>query len=71
MIHSLLVNKSQVFYSDDSLNLMCASLSTNCLKWTGAFLGDTLMLDHRCKYDKPLRCVAMNFDWPKVLLFFI
>ena len=32
-------------------------------------LGNIMMFDHRCKYEEPLRYVAMDFDWPKVSLF--
>ena len=35
---SLMVNKPQVFYNDDSSNLLCAPLCTNSLKWSEAFL---------------------------------
>ena len=34
---SLYINKPQIFYNDDSLNLMCAALMTNSLKWSEGF----------------------------------
>ena len=42
---SLLVTKSQVFYNDDSSNLLCVPLCTNSLKWSESFLGDSMMYD--------------------------
>ena len=42
---SLCTNKPQIFYNNDSLNLMCAALTTNSLKWSEGFLGDTMMYD--------------------------
>ena len=43
-------DKPQIFYNDDSLNLMCAALTANLLKWSEGFLGDGMMYDFRCKY---------------------
>ena len=34
---SLCMNKMQIFYNDDSLNLMCAALTVNSLKWSEGF----------------------------------
>ena len=34
---SLCTNKPQIFYNDDSLNLMCAALMANSLKWSEGF----------------------------------
>ena len=42
---SLCTNKLQIFYNDDSLNVMCAALTTNSLKWSEGFLGDAMMYD--------------------------
>ena len=66
---SLLGNKSQVFYNDDSLNLLCAPLCTNSLKWSESFLGDSMMYDFRCKYEEPQRSITIDFDWPKISIF--
>ena len=52
---SLIANKSQVFYNDDASKPFCAQLMTNTLKWSKSFLGDVMMLDAHCKYEKPLR----------------
>ena len=66
---SLIANKSQVFYNDDTSKLFCAPLMTNSLKWSESFLGDVMMLDAHCKYEEPLRRCTMDFDWPKISLF--
>ena len=66
---SLLVNKMQVNYDDDCSPLLCTVLLTNTLKWSESFLGDTMLYDFHCKYEEPLRRIAMDMDAPKVLLF--
>ena len=66
---SLCANKPQIFYNDDSSNLMCAPLTTNSLKWSEGFLGDTMMYDFHCKYEEPLRNVVLDFDWLKISIF--
>ena len=63
---SLMVNKTQMNYSDDSSNVLCAPLSINMLKWTESFMGDAIMYDWRCKYEEPLRRIVLDFDYPKV-----
>ena len=60
---SLCTNKPQIFYNDDSLNLMCAALMANLLKWSEGFLGDGMM------YTEPLRSIAMDCDFPKIAIF--
>ena len=66
---SLMVNKTQVNYNDDSSNVLCAPLSVNMLKWSESFMGNAMMYDLQCKYEEPLRRIAFDFDCPKVLLF--
>ena len=66
---SLCMNKPQIFYNDDSLNLMCVALTANSLKWSEGFLGDGMMYDFGCKYEEPLRSRAMDFDIPKIAIF--
>ena len=66
---SLCMNKLQIFYNDDLLNLMCAALMEDSLKWSEGFLGDGMMYDFRCKYEEPLRSIAMDFDFPKIAIF--
>ena len=66
---SLCTNKLQIFYNDDSLNLMFASLMTNSLKWSEGFLGDAMMYDFCCKCEEPLRSIAMDFNFPKIAIF--
>ena len=64
-----MVNKPQVFYNDDSSNLLCAPLCTNSLKWSEGFLGDAMMYDSCCKYEELLRSITLDFDWPKMSIF--
>ena len=64
---SLRTNKLQIFYNDDLLNLMCVA---NSLKWSEGFLGDGTMYDFRCKYEIPLRSIAIDFDFPKIAMDF-
>ena len=66
---SLVINKPQIFYNDDSLDYYCLSLATNSLKWSESFLGDCMNFDNKCKYEEPLWSVALDTDWPKVCLF--
>ena len=66
---SLIANKAQVFYNDDTSKLFCAPLMANSLKCSESFLGDTMMLDSRFKYEEPLRQCMMDFGWPKISLF--
>ena len=65
----LCTNKTQIFYNDDSLNLMCVALMANSLKWSDGVLGDGMMYDFKCKYKQPLRSIAMDFDFPKIAIF--
>ena len=64
-----MVNKPQVFYNDDSSNLLCAPLCTNSLKWSEGFLGDAMMYDSHCKYEEPLRSITLDFYWSKMSIF--
>ena len=66
---SLMVNKTQVNYNDDSSNVLCAPLLVNMLKWSESFMGDAMMYDLQCKYEEPLRRIAFDFNCPKVSLF--
>ena len=66
---SLMGNKTQMNYNDDSSNVLCALLSVNTLKWSESFMGDAMMYDLQCKYEEPLRRIAFDFDCPKVSLF--
>ena len=66
---SLVINKPQIFYNDDSLDSYCLPLATNSLKWSESFLGDCMNFDNKCKYEEPLQSIALDIDWPKVCLF--
>ena len=66
---SLMVNKTQVNYNDDSSSVLCAPLSVNTLKWSESFMGDAMMYDLWCKYEEPLRRIAFDFNCPKISLF--
>ena len=66
---SLMVNKTQVNYNDDSSYMLCTLLSVNTLKWSESFMGDAMMYDLRCKYEEPLRRTEFDFDCPNVSLF--
>ena len=66
---SFCMNKPQIFYNSDLLNLMCVALMANLLKWSEGFLGNGMMYYFRCKYEEPLRSIAMDFDFPKIAIF--
>ena len=65
---SLLINKPQVFYNDDSLDSYCLPLTTNS-QWSESFLGNCMNFDNKCKYEESLWSIALDIDWPKVCLF--
>ena len=66
---SLLVNKPHMFYDDDSSDIHCLPLVRNTLKWSEGFLGDCMTLFLTCRYEEPIRSVALNTDWAKVAVF--
>ena len=59
---SLVINKPQIFYNDDSLDSYCLPLATNSLKWSESVLGDCMNFDNKCKYEEPLWSIALDID---------
>ena len=66
---SLIWNKSQVFYNDNSSYVHCLPLCINSLKWSESFLEDCVNFHAVCKYEEPIRSVALDMDWAKLSLF--
>ena len=66
---SLIVNKPHVFYNDDSQEVHCLPLARNALKWSEGFLGDCMTHALQCRYEEPMRKIALNMDSAKVGLF--
>ena len=68
---SLIVNKPHVFYNDDSHEVHCLPLplARNALKWSEGFLGDCMTYALQCRYEEPMRKIALNMDSAKVGLF--
>ena len=66
---SLMVNKPHVFYNDDSSNVHCLPLVKNALKWSEGFMGDCMTIFAGCRYEEPIRSIALDMDFPKVAIF--
>ena len=66
---SLIVNKPQVFYNDDSSLVYSAALTTNALKWTESVLGDCSRVFSSGELFEPIRTLAMDFDKVKLCVF--
>ena len=64
---SLLTNKPQVFYNDDSSFVYSTALATNALKWSESVLGDCSEVFSSGELFKPIRTLALN-DVDKVKL---
>ena len=57
---SLLTNKPQVFYNDDSSFVYSAALATNALKWSESVLGDCSKVFSSGELFKPIRTLALD-----------
>ena len=66
---SLLTNKPQVFYNDDSSVVYGAPLATNALKWTESVLGDCSEIFSSGELFEPIRTLALDFDKVKLCVF--
>ena len=64
---SLLTNKPQVFYNNDSSFMYSAALATNALKWSESMLGDCSEVFSSGELFEPIRTLALN-DVNKVKL---
>ena len=64
---SLLTNKPQVFYNDDSSFVYSAALATNALKWSESMLGDCSEVFSSGESFEPIRTLALD-DVDKVKL---
>ena len=66
---SLLTNKPQVFYNDDSSFVYSAPLATNALKWTESILGDCSQIFSSGELFEPLRTLVLDFNKVKPCVF--
>ena len=66
---SLLTNKPQVFYNDDSSFVYSAVLATNALKWSESMLGDCSKVFSSGELFKPIRTLALDVDKVKLCVF--
>ena len=66
---SLLTNKPQVFYNDDSNIVYSTPLATNALKWTESVLGDCSEIFSSGELFEPIRTLALDFDKVKLCVF--
>ena len=66
---SLIVNKCQVFYNDDSSSIYSAALATNALKWSESVLGDCSQVFSMGQLSEPTRTIALKVDKPKLCIF--
>ena len=66
---SLIANKCQVFYNDDSSSIYSATLATNALKWSESVLGDCSQLFSTGQLSEPTRTIALKMDKPKLCIF--
>ena len=66
---SLIINKPQVFYNDDSSDVHCLPLNKNVLKWSEGFMGDCMTIFSSCPFEEPIRSIALDMDFPKVGIF--
>ena len=64
---SLLTNKPQVFYNDNSSFVYSAALATNALKWSESMLGDCSEVFSSGELFEPIRKLALD-DVDKVKL---
>ena len=58
-----------MFYNDDSSDIHCLPLVRNTLKWSEGFMGDCMTLHSPCRYEEPIRSIALNMDFAKVSLY--
>ena len=66
---SLLTNKPQVFYNDDSSFVYSAALATNALKWSESVLGDCSEVFSSGELFKPIRTLALDVNKVKLCVF--
>ena len=66
---SLLTNKPQVFYNDDSSFMYSAALATNALKWSESMLGDCSEVFSSGELFEPIRTLALDVDKVKLCVF--
>ena len=66
---SLLTNKPQVFYNDDSSFVYSAPLATNVLKWMESILGDCSGIYSSGELFEPIKTIALDFDKVKLCVF--
>ena len=66
---SLLVNKNQVFYNDDSSSVYTPALAMNALKWTESMLGDCSEVFSSGEGLEPISTLALNVDKVKMAIF--
>ena len=59
-----MVNKSHVFYNDNSYDVHCLPSVKNALKWCEGFMGDSMTIFAECRYEEPIRsnCVRHGFS---------
>ena len=57
---SLLTNKPQVFYNDDSSFVYSAALATNALKWSESMLGDCSEVYSSGELFEPIRTLGLD-----------
>ena len=66
---SLLTNKPQVFYNDDSSFVYSAALATNALKWSESVLGDCSEVFSSSELFEPIRTLALDVNKVKLCVF--
>ena len=66
---SLIANKCQVFYNDDSSSMFSPALATNALKWSESVLGDCSQIFSTGHLSEPTRTIALKMDKPKLCIY--